>query len=843
MGQSASRDAYLKGMEQIKEQIVPADSDIWNILLSQNVDEETIIPTIKKLVNERPENLATLLKKIVEYLNKIKGVQRQSNTATDFQNTNSCLDLLSRIMPFIFESTTDFNERVFWSNKPPSPPIVVQPPPPTTSTTSEQPSTTTTATSETTSGDQQQQQQKPDQPVQPVQEQQTQETVKVEEETIHQQHELDSSPLAIKLMDCLLELLFLPNYTVDQSLMGTAGTHPREEHPDSLPTTFTWMPGFGVETVPTVTNKQICINRMHVLQCLLSCLSEQLYITQEQSSSFKSKWLDWTTKQEYYTEALFYSLINSFCNYDPIGWGVPYNHLVFADDQESVSKLAIQVLNILLSYDVDDIVENQYILFLKTLKRARDFKYFFTSFERILGLPLLASHTKLPYSTKKIDLHQDLLVTFWKFISINHEFLTFVTTYETSPEFLVHLLQYMDEGRKNQTTHGIMQIGTFILLVLSGERDFAISLNKHFTAKLYIDIPQPQVFADFVILVMYRLLVDTNDRLESIYECILTVLSNLSPYMKNLSMSACVKLMRLFEYLSSPRFLFSNSHNHRYVGLLLESFNNLLQHQYESNTRLLYAILRCQNQFSKLAYLKITPVTPKTKEEPSTDDMSKLSLSSELPTSSSSQHINEQNKSTSQSNPTTEHPVVEDQPQQQQPPPLPQEEQVKEEETTTTSTTTTTTTTTTATPNIKTTPTIKAISTTQIESNSENRPLTPPKRTQMVQQFIPTDEWLQEIKKHLPLENILKIITNLSPQIQGLCTGSGSDEQKIMEYLKISTIVGLFPASGPIMTRKYHPNAITKAWFLAYMWCIIYLENYSPPLFLYTQIKLFQVKY
>ncbi|EAL63430.1 UPF0663 family protein [Dictyostelium discoideum AX4] len=904
MGTGSSREQHLNSFNTLQKETVPFSSDLWKTILSQNLEDDSLyLENLKKLKNERPENLATFIKKLVNQLVLVKGLQRETNTPGDFQLTSISLSYLSRILPIVFESGDDFADKVFWLNE------GIEPLSHPSAKISTPPSITTTKTTEII-----EEQEKKDQENKQVEENKENEEKKDEEKKDEEKKDeekkdedkkenkttttttttnttnntnnnnnsdessFDTTPLAVKLMDSLLDLLFFPGFTVTESL-GLKS--PKEASPDAIPVLFSWAGGFGVDSVPTVHNKQFWINRLSVLQCLITCLSEQLYVPQDSVSTFKSKWLDWITHtQEYYTEALLFSLINTFATFDPIGWGIPYNHLMYSDDHEICSKLSIQILNVLLTYDPienndqqpqqqhhhhqqqhhqqqqqqqQSTIEcrNKFIQYIKTLKRVRDFKFFFNAFERIMNVPLIASHTKLPNSTKKIELHQDLTYTMWLFLSYNHDFLRSIVNYENSPEFLIPLLQYMDEGRKSQTTHGIVQIGTFILLLLSGERDFSISLNKPFVGRIHIDIQQPQVYSDFVITVMYRLLVDTPDRLESIYECVLTILSNLSPYMKNLSMVTCVKLMKLFEYLSTPRFLFATNHNYRYVGFLLESLNNLLQHQYESNTRLIYAILRCQNQFSKLAYLKISPVTPSKPMEQITQPspistseeafgkLNKLSISEEPSTLSNEKsdkttdggdHQDESiSKSKVQSKPTTEHPNS-----------------------------------TGATPSSTNsgTPTIKAFSSTtpnqespklggdgiDSQSSTPNKQQLPPpppqqtKKTQMVSHFMPTDEWLQDIKKQLPLDNILKVITHLSPQIQGLCTGSGSDEQKIMDYLKMSTIVGIFHNPGPIMTRRYHSNAITKSWFIAYMWCIIYLENHSPPLFLHTNIKLFQVK-
>merc|ERR1711907_129894 len=67
--------------------------------------------------------------------------------------------------------------------------------------------------------------------------------------------------------------------------------------------------------------------------------------------------------------------------------------------------------------------------------------------------------------------------------------------------------------------------------------------------------------------------------------------------------------------------------------------------------------------------------------------------------------------------------------------------------------------------------------------------------------FIPTNEWLDSWKRYLPLDNILRIITTLSPQIQSLCTGNTTDEVNILEFLQRSTLVGLLPVPHPILIR------------------------------------------
>ena len=48
---------------------------------------------------------------------------------------------------------------------------------------------------------------------------------------------------------------------------------------------------------------------------------------------------------------LFTSLLNCLCSYDPIGYGVPYNHLMFSDHREPLVEIALQVLCVTMEND------------------------------------------------------------------------------------------------------------------------------------------------------------------------------------------------------------------------------------------------------------------------------------------------------------------------------------------------------------------------------------------------------------------------------------------------------------------------------------------------------------
>lgn len=48
---------------------------------------------------------------------------------------------------------------------------------------------------------------------------------------------------------------------------------------------------------------------------------------------------------------LFTSLLNVVCAYDPVGYGIPYNHLLFSDQREQLVEQAVQILIVALEHE------------------------------------------------------------------------------------------------------------------------------------------------------------------------------------------------------------------------------------------------------------------------------------------------------------------------------------------------------------------------------------------------------------------------------------------------------------------------------------------------------------
>jgi hypothetical protein len=58
-----------------------------------------------------------------------------------------------------------------------------------------------------------------------------------------------------------------------------------------------------------------------------------------------NQWISFFTSTENrHALPLFTSLLNVVCAYDPVGYGMPYNHLMFADSREPLVEVALHVL-------------------------------------------------------------------------------------------------------------------------------------------------------------------------------------------------------------------------------------------------------------------------------------------------------------------------------------------------------------------------------------------------------------------------------------------------------------------------------------------------------------------
>ncbi|CAF4932185.1 protein HID1 [Pieris napi] len=647
--------------------------------------------------------------------------------------------------------------------------------------------------------------------------------------------ENESVPLAQSLLNAMCDLLFCPDFTVTSS--KRSGPERAEELSSLDSCEYIWAGGVGFARSPARCAQHEA-NRTELLRLLLTCFSETIYRPPQQAATHHNKWIAYLTSPDNrHALPLFTSLLNTVCSYDPVGLGVPYNHLLFADTLEPLVEVALQVLIVTLDHDTSNVVsedsdeslpDNLFINYLSRIHRDEDFSLVLRGVTRLLNNPL--QQTYLPNSSKKVALHQELLVLFWKMCDYNKKFMYYVLKSSDVLEVLVPILYHLNDSRADQSRVGLMHIGVFILLLLSGERNFGVRLNKPYSATVPMDIPVfTGTHADLLVVVFHKVVTTGHQRLQPLFDCLLTILVNVSPYLKTLSMVASTKLLHLLEAFSTPWFLFSQPQNHHLVFFLLEMFNNMIQYQFDGNSNLVYTIIRKRAVFHNLANLPHEHASiARSLAAANARDTDKA-----LPRSRSAESVVEAamegSRPAQPAEPGTLNPTLPDTPaiatmterESAHPPAreqlLPRRSGDGEDRTDT-------------------------------ESDREDVTRTVTHRDSLRVNDKPegwkaSSEWVSSWRGRLPLQTIMRLLQVLVPQVEKICIDKGlTDESEILRFLQHGTLVGLLPVPHPILIRKYQPNAGTAAWFRTYMWGVIYIRNVDPPIWYDTDVKLFEIQ-
>ncbi|CAI5719067.1 unnamed protein product [Hyaloperonospora brassicae] len=625
MGNSDSKSKFRESVYKLNNEVISAKSlEFWDKLWRIPTVAEEIFTLIqpddvRMLRHQQPANLATMLRQAVSQLVQIV----ETPVPKYYQQALNCVRVLTRLVPFILEEGgDDFVEELFWRGR---------------------------------SSDSALQADKVE-----------------EEEGEEADDEGDDGapraagagePLATQMIHAIMGLLFLPEFTVSIHAYKGYGEERRSATRSGQSTTsgglvfpsLLWHSGVGYPDASVVHASTYDKNRKEVLALLLTCFSSILYHKAETCSQWKDPFLEVATAPACpFAPTLFYSLLNIVVSYDPVGWGVPYAGSIVSDDREILVDLSLQVLLVLLDFGqtseanvttslkpqlgsstpiVDrrmsavaprpsnplfDGVPNTYRALLSSLQRPEDFKLIFSGLSRLLNNYHQSMSTLLPNSIKQIKCHQELLVLLWKMLDENTEFLQYALKQADANQLVVPLLFLMYEGRQEPAKVGMIHICTFILLLLSGERDFGVNLNKPFNNHLPLDLPPfSGNHADLLIVCLHKIIVSGYEKLNSVYNCFLTIICNISPYCKKLNMVSAVRLMRLFKLFAQPRYLFDNEANHHLVFFLLETFDNIIQYQYEGNQQVVYAMIQAKNVFYQLNDLQLPPIRAASSESKS----------------------------------------------------------------------------------------------------------------------------------------------------------------------------------------------------------------------------------
>jgi len=564
-------------------------------------------------------------------------------------------------------------------------------------------------------------------------------------------------------------------------------------------------------------------NRIEVLRLLLATCSDPLFSPADEYNPLASRWMSVAVAADApNAPCLFYSLLNTVISYDPSNssfGGVPYSSKLASDSHVKLVDLSAQVLCVLLDCGLpgDPLpVENQYgepvvavaeaqkggfNIFRSLLARisdGKDLNTLYRGFVRLLRHTFESKNTLLPSSQSKLECYQEILILLWKTLEENPLFLDFILTRCDVCELVVPICYLMYTSRQDASKIGLVHLCTFILLKLSGERSFGVSLNRPFRTKLPCDLPLfSGSHADLVSITLHKMIVNGSYRLVPLYSCFLTVVCNISPYWRSMSLVSSVKLVNLFELFSSPKFLYSGEKAYKHLALLLEIFNNIIQYQYNGNQHLVYAIVRRKDAFGRLASLTLHKAVQQcSKAFPAHLQPEYDADAAEQVAALSIQDVDETG------NPIQSADSREDKSSKRADNPAK-----------------------------------------SWESNEETVVSVGSSVAGVKERFTPSESWLAELRSSLPLETVNRLLQHLVPVVDDMCERQNGvvDETEILEVFKDITMVGLLPVPHAIVIRKYQPNQYTSIWFTAFMWGVVFLRCQQPPIFDLECIQLFQV--
>lgn len=317
--------------------------------------------------------------------------------------------------------------------------------------------------------------------------------------------------------------------------------------------------------------------------------------------------------------------------YDPVGYGVPYGGYFSNGTEEDLVDVALQVLCVLMDFDpkedrcaavesvvkeksVDEAKEtrqrprNVYRYMLQNVSKDCEIDLIYSGIVRLLSTVHQANQTYLPNSFRGVGFYQEALVLLWHLMTLNPVFMKRFVDHSDTNRILLPVLYLLQQAQASPQLVGLLHTASFVLLVLSSERSFSVRLNEPYNSKMPLTIPTFKgCHADVLTLTLHKVISDglMKPQNDALVEMLLTVLCNISPYVKQYALESCLKLLSLIERCSRPAYLFKSAFANHGLIFLLELLNNVVQYQYEGNTMLVYSVLRHKEVFKQLSLLEL----------------------------------------------------------------------------------------------------------------------------------------------------------------------------------------------------------------------------------------------
>ncbi|WFD34536.1 hypothetical protein MCUN1_001377 [Malassezia cuniculi] len=635
------------------------------------------------------------------------------------------------------------------------------------------------------------------------------------------------------LLDTLVELLFHSGFTMPwtEEQLNTGATDISRVH-------FTiWESGIGCPVDLEGTLREHVLHRIEVLRCLLVLLAKPMYVPAAEQYTNTSVALEHVACELERPAVLAFlcSMLNTLANYRQADGWLPES-LVGGDvERDAQASMCAQILSVLLTCSSEN---NLFSFYLAKLYRASDLAFLADGFGKIFASCISRSRGAFQISAAgartfalPVEEHvSEILPILWVLLRENMQFRKFVVENRQQSLRLVSWLLFV--ALSNKTEHaaqGQVRLAVLLLQDITSERELCVHLSTSGSGAV-LGLParllrtQGPLAADVLIEGVYSLLA-SGEYLAGLHVPLMTTLSNTAPFWRNISVASAARLEQLLARCASPSYLLADEGNPRVLCILLDTFNNVLQHQYAANAQLVYIIVRSHKLFDKLRKFDLDEAVAELQRvragsSGSSENITtnkKLASDAELPSipadagSAEGQSNAEEEPGTPRaadadsSADTVRADPLTDAAEKAEAQPLDTDEADVADN-------------------------VAA----EVPEHTSEKPLPSKPDIQPIGRsgFIPTHEWVTAWHASLPLAVIDAALSELLPPIEHFCDEAAANnanaDECVLAFLREQTLVGVLPPPQPLNLVHVAWNEHGEVWLQSYIWGIVYLVGMRP---------------
>ncbi|EME43457.1 hypothetical protein DOTSEDRAFT_72743 [Dothistroma septosporum NZE10] len=509
------------------------------------------------------KNLETLLYSLI---GRLKTLQQQHVYGDDQRRTNTeilnCMRILTRVMPFIYEAQhlKEWHDRFFWESRRP-----------------------------TYFWDKRR-----DQPGQLMDGLNPSEKYELSDFDTH-----IGRPLGQETLEVVTNYLFFCGFTLPTRLDD-------EGKPDLEIIPKVWQTGIGSKSSANVTRE----NERHqqeVVRLLIALMSRTMYIQPNDVPLVDIKPLTFmtTSLDERMVKAIVCSTMNTALKYNPNIWSVPVEVATGGDYKKRLVTNCLQLLLALLIYPPPEGAKNRFRQLTGKLRKPEDFQFAQQGLTQVLAQPIHGNFSYSLAKDKAVAWAPEMIALLWELVQCNKNFRRYLIETNCVLDYVIVVLYYCLDALNDAAKHGILRMGVFFLQSISTEPGFGTKMNGVFrhpeSLPPAMRIPNFHgTYTDFLICSLHTIFVACEGKMESIYPALLTVLSNIAPYQRNLARATSTKMLDMFQRMSRADFILNHENANVIIPEYLDAINGILENYLDENRKFVEVLVANRSRFSSL---------------------------------------------------------------------------------------------------------------------------------------------------------------------------------------------------------------------------------------------------